>query len=109
MVRAHKLLVAQRTGESLLAGVCAEVTLKLVRACETLPAEEPVADEGPLAGVPAEVGLQVGALVVDLSTAGDVARVDALLAEVERSSRAEPLRLGAVGTVARGASRVPPL
>jgi hypothetical protein len=73
VVAAHEALVAYGTGEALLARVRAEVSLHLVRSCESFAAEEPVADERPLARVPAEVRLEVRRLFVDLAAAGDVA------------------------------------
>lgn len=51
------------------------VPLQLVRAREALSAKEPLANEGPLAGVPAQVGSQVGRLPVHLVAARYVADV----------------------------------
>jgi len=107
VVGPHEPLVADGAGEPLLAGVGPKVALQLVGPGEPLAAEEPVADEGPLAGVPPQVGLQVGRFPVDLAAARDVTAVNVALAEVG-SGRAEPLGLLAVGTVARGAARVAP-
>ena len=58
------------------------MSLKLVRAGEPLPAEEPVADKGSLPCVPSQMCLQVGGLAVDLAAAGDVATVDVSLPEM---------------------------
>lgn len=85
-----------------------EVSLQLVTPGEPLAAEQPVADEGPLARVPPQVRLEVRRLAVDLAAAGDVTAVDVLLAEVD-AGRAQPLRLLAVRAVAGRAARVPPL
>uniref|UniRef100_M3YR70 Uncharacterized protein n=1 Tax=Mustela putorius furo TaxID=9669 RepID=M3YR70_MUSPF len=104
VVAAHEALVAHRTGEALLAGVSPQVPLQLVRAREAFAAEEPVAHEGPLARVPAQVRLQVRRLPVHLAAARDVAAVQALAPQA-RSGRAQPLRLLAVGAVAGGAVR----
>lgn len=81
VVTTREALAAQWAGELLLARVRADVALQLVGAREALAAEEPVADEGPLASVPAQVGLQVGGLAVHLAAAGDVAAVHGLLAK----------------------------
>lgn len=55
VVAPHEPLAAVGTGEALLPGVCPQVPLQLVGACETFPAEEPVAHKRPLSGVPAKV------------------------------------------------------
>lgn len=78
VVAAHEALVAHRAREPFLAGVRAQVSLQLVGASEAFPAEKPVADERPLAGVPPQVRLQVGRLPVHLPAAGDVAAVESL-------------------------------
>ena len=57
VVGAHEALVAHRAGEALLAGVRAQVALQLVGAREAFAAEEPIADERPLARVPTKMGL----------------------------------------------------
>ncbi len=75
VVGAHELLVAVRALESLLSRVGAPVPLQLVRAREALATVEPVADEGPLAAVPPEVGAKVRRLAVHLAAAGNVADV----------------------------------
>ena len=49
--------------------------LQLVGAREALAAEQPVADERPLAGMPPEVRLQVARLPVHLAAAGYVAAI----------------------------------
>ena len=108
VVGAHEPLVADRAGEPLLSGVRAQMALELVGARETLPAEEPVADKGPLAGVPTKMGLQVGRLSVDLATARDVAVVNVFFAQ-RGGSRPKTFQLLAVGTVAGGAASVPSL
>lgn len=59
--------------------VCPPVSLQLVAPGEPLAAEDPVADEGPLAGVPAQVGPQVGRLAVHLAAALHVTDVLLLL------------------------------
>ncbi len=90
---------ARAAAEALGAGVRLQVALQLVRAREALAAEQPVADEGPVAAVPAQVRLEVRRLHVGFPAAGDVAVVQvlALVAGV-------PQRLGAqaVGTAAGG-------
>lgn len=106
MIGSHESLVANRTRESLLAGVGPQVALELVGAGETFAAEEPVADEGPFAGVPTEMGLQVGGFAVDLAAAGDVATVDVLLAQVDAGG-AETFRLLAIGAIASRSTCVP--
>ncbi len=76
----------------------AHVPLQFVRAGETLPAEQPVANKGPLASVPAQVGFEVGGLAVDLPTAWDVAAVNRFLPQ-GCSRGPQPLQLLAVGAV----------
>lgn len=51
------------------------VPLQLVAACETFPAEHPVADEGPLAGVQPHVSSEQRRFPERLLAAGDVADV----------------------------------
>lgn len=104
VVAPSKALIAKQTGEFLFPRVGAHVTLQLVRASEALPAEEPVAHEGPLARVPAQVSLQVRGLAVDLSAAGNVAAVHRLLAQ-GCGGRPESLQLLAVWAVAGGSTR----
>lgn len=105
VVGSHEPFVADGTGEPLLSGVCPEVSLEFVRAREAFSAEQPVADEGPLTGVPPQVGLQVGGFSVDFPTPGYVAAVNVPLAKVS-SGGTEPLGLLAVWAVARGPARV---
>lgn len=62
--------------------MCSPVSLQLVTPGEPLATEDPVTDEGPLAGVPAQVGPQVGRLAVHLPTALHVAYVLLLLCGV---------------------------
>ena len=107
VVAPHKALVAHGTREPLLAGVRAQVSLQLVRPREPLAAEEPVAHERPLAGVPPQVRLQVRRLAVHLAAPGDVAAVQSLPAQAGPGGP-QPLRLLAVGTVTRGPAGVPP-
>ena len=105
MVRSHESFITDGTCKPFFAGVRAQVSLKLVRSGEALAAEEPIADEGPLAGVPPQVRLQVRRLPVDLAAAGNVTAVDVLL-QTGRSRRAQPLRLLTVRTVAGGPAGV---
>lgn len=55
------------------------MSLQLVTPGEPLATEDPVADERPLAGVPAQVGPQMGRLAVHLTAALHVADVLFLL------------------------------
>lgn len=73
MIAPHEFLAARRTSESLFPGVNAKVSLELVAPCETLAAEQPVADERPFAGVPSEMRLEMRSLAVDLAASGYVA------------------------------------
>lgn len=75
MVAAHETLVADGAGEALLSGVGAEVPLELIGAGEPLTAEEPIANEGSLPRVPAQVSLQMRRLAVYFAAAGDMAAV----------------------------------
>ena len=105
VVAAHEALVAHRAGEALLAGVGPKVPLKLIGAREALAAEEPVAHEGPLARVPAQMRFEVRRLAVHLAATRDMAAVQALAPQA-RPGRAQTLRLLAVGAVAGGAAGV---
>ena len=62
--------------------VCSPVSLQLVAPGEPLATEDPVTDEWPLSGVPAQVGPQVGRLSVHLRAAFHVADVLLLLCGV---------------------------
>lgn len=105
VVGAHEALVARGAREPLLARVSPQVALQLVGAREALAAEEPVTDEGPLAGVPTQVSLEVRGLVVHLPAPRDVAAVDVALPQVLPGG-AQAVSLVAVGAVARGPARV---
>ena len=105
VIGAHESLVANRAGEPFLSRVCPQVTLELVRSCESFAAEKPIADERTLARVPAQMGLQMGRLAVDFAASGDVATVDVALAQMS-ASRAQTIRLLAVGAGASSSSRV---
>ncbi|CAD6234388.1 GSCOCG00001879001-RA-CDS [Cotesia congregata] len=59
MVAAHEPLVADRAGESLFSGVGSKVPLQLIRTCEPLATEKPVANKRSLTSVPPQVGLQM--------------------------------------------------
>jgi hypothetical protein len=67
--------MALRAHISLLAGVGAPMALQLVRARETLAAIRPVADEGALAAVPAQMRAQVRRFPIDLVAVWHVADV----------------------------------
>ena len=75
VVRPREPFGALAADEPLLPGVNAQVALQLVGSSERLAAKDPAAGEGPHAGVPAQMGLQVGRLAVDLAAAGHVAHV----------------------------------
>uniref|UniRef100_A0A182JIU3 Uncharacterized protein n=1 Tax=Anopheles atroparvus TaxID=41427 RepID=A0A182JIU3_ANOAO len=91
--------------EAFFSCVRAEVTLQLVGTREPLSAEQPLALEWPLAGVPPEVRLQVARLPVDLLAAGDVANVLPLTLLVRAHHRRQPRQLvDAVRTGAAGAT-----
>lgn len=62
-----------------------KVALQFIRACESLAAEEPVADEGPVPTVPSQVSLQMRGLGVGFAAAGDVAVVHVLPPAVIRA------------------------
>lgn len=62
--------------------VCPPVSLELVTSGKPLATEDPVADEGPLAGVPAQVGPQVGRLAINLAASFHVTDVLFLLRRV---------------------------
>lgn len=73
--------------------------LEFVRPGEALAAEQPVTDEGPLAGVPAQMRLQVRRLLVHFAALWDVTDVQSLFPELQ------PAAVGlAVGTFAAAAA-----
>jgi len=109
VVGAHEPLGADGADESLLARVRPNVPLQLVRSREAFTAEQPVAEERPFSGVPAQVRFEVRRLVVDLAAAGHVAAVHGSLAQLQRRGRTQTVGLLAVGTVARAAARVAPV
>lgn len=99
VVAPHESLAALLATEALLSGVGAKVPLKLVGAGEALTAEEPVTDEGPLSGVPAQMCLQVRRLLVHFAALRDVADVQSLFPKLQ------PPAVGlAVGTLAAAAA-----
>lgn len=59
VVAAHEDPAADGAGEFLGAGVGLEMALQLIRTREALAAEEPVAHEGTVAAMPAQMRLQV--------------------------------------------------
>lgn len=59
--------------------VCSSVSLQLITPGKPLSTEDPVADERPLAGVPAQVSPQVRRLAVNFTTTLHVADVLLLL------------------------------
>lgn len=105
VVAPHEPLAALLAAEALLSGVRAEVPLKLIGPGEALPTEEPVADEGPLPGVPAQMRLQVGGLLVHFPTLGDVADVKSLLSELQPSAVRLAVGALAAAAAARGAQQ----
>jgi len=84
MVATHEPLAAASAREPLLTGVRLEVALQLVGARERFATEQPRAGERALAGVPAQVRLEVRRLAVDLGAAGHVADVLATSAGRQR-------------------------
>lgn len=105
VVAPHEPLAALLAPEALLSGVRAEVPLELVGPGEALPAEEPVADEGPLPGVPAQVRLQVRGLLVHFPALGDVADVKSLLSELQPAAVGLAVGALAAAAAARGAEQ----
>lgn len=79
--------------------------LELVGARESLAAEQPVAHERPLAGVPTKMRLQMARLAVHLAASRDVATVNVLLAQVHAGG-AEALCLLAVRAITGGAAGI---
>lgn len=80
MIGPHEPFITHRTCESFLTRVRAEVPLELIGPREPLPAEQPVADERPLARVPSQVRLQMRRLPVDFAASRYMTAVDVLLA-----------------------------
>ena len=68
VIGAHESLVANRAGEPFLSRVCPQVTLELVRSCESFPAEKPIADERTLARVRSDVDLKSRVAAKDFAT-----------------------------------------
>lgn len=75
VVAAHKAPQALSTLEALFPCVGALVSLQFIRAREALATKEPLANEGPLAGVPAQVGPQVRRFPIDFMAARYVAHM----------------------------------
>lgn len=94
VVAAHEPLVTDRAGKALLSSVRPEVASQFIRASKLLATCGPVAREGALPSVAANVGLQVGALSVGF--AASLPRTDVGLSTL----KAYPLRLH-FGMVAR--------
>ena len=107
VVGPHEPLVADGAGEPLLAGVCSKVSLKFVGPCETFTAEQPVANEGPLPGVPPQVGFQVRRLAVDLAAPRNVATVNVSFSKVS-SGGSETFGFLAIWAVTGGPAGVSP-
>lgn len=105
VVAASKLLVADGTGESLVTRMSPHVSLQFIGAGESLPAEQPIADEWTLTCVPVQVRLQVRCLAVDLAAARDVAAVLVQLAYLFAGGAPDAICLLAVRTFARGSRR----
>lgn len=78
VVAPHEALLTLAALEAFVSCVCARVPLQLVAARESLPAENPVADEGPLSGVEAHVSPEQRRLPEGFLAAGDVADVFSL-------------------------------
>lgn len=106
VVVAHEHSRAQRAAELLGAGVRLQMALQFIGPRESFPAEEPVADERPVAAVPPQVCLQVRGLGVGLATAGNVAVVHVLSPAVV-GALAQLLGVDAVGAAAQGLARTP--
>lgn len=68
MVGSHESFGANGACETFFTGMGSEVTLKFIGSGEAFAAEEPITDKGTFAGVPTEMGLQVGGLTVDFVT-----------------------------------------
>jgi len=120
VIAARELLGANGAGVWAVIGVRPAVPLQFVGAREALAAGE--AEEGPFAGVPPQVGLQVGGLAVQPLAAGNVA--DVLLATAlvgthnrrqsahlvravgARAANGAPLQLGLEGDVVEVEARI---
>lgn len=79
VVAPHEPLGALYAHKLLLPCVCPPVSLQLVAPGEPLPTEHPVADEGSLSAVPAQVSSEMRRLPVNLPAAHDVADMLLLL------------------------------
>lgn len=105
MIAAHEAFIANWTSETFLTGVSAQMPLQFIGTSESFAAEEPIANEWSLTGVPSEMGFQMARLAVDLTTARDMAIVCILLAQMN-SGRSKTFGLLTIRAIACGASRV---
>lgn len=105
MVAAGELLGADGAGIGTIVGVCPAMSLQFIRSGESLPTSE--TEEGTFAGVPSEVGLQMGGLAVEPFAAGYVADVLLATALIRTDDRGQAAHL--VGAVGARAPHRPPL
>lgn len=98
MIATGKTLAAKETREFFLPRVGTDVPFQLVGTGEPFAAEKPVADEGTLARVPAQVGLQVGRFAVHLPASRNVAAMNWLSSGSSRTP--QTLQLLAIRTIA---------
>lgn len=104
VIIAHENAGAQSTAELLGPSVCLQVALQFIGAGEALAAEEPVADEGAVSTVPAQVGFQMRGLGVCFATAWDVTVVHVLPSAIV-STLAQLLSMNTVGAPTHSLSR----
>lgn len=95
MVASHESLAALGAYESLLACVCAEMPLQLVRSRERLPAEKPVAHEGSLACVPTQMSFEMRGLAIDFTATRNVTNMLSLFGGLARNGRVKTVRASA--------------
>lgn len=107
MVAPHEPLPARRAGEPLLPRVGTKMTLQLVAPGEPLAAEQPVADERPLARVPSQMRLQMRRLPVHFAASRHVAHVLPLPVHTELPTSIVRLAVRAPASYALPPARFP--
>ena len=107
VVTSHKSLVANRTREPFLPGVCAQMSLELIGAREPLATKEPIAHKRSLTCVPSQVSFKMRRFPINFTTSWNVTAMETLPPEAG-PRRAQPLCLLTVRAVARRSSRVAP-
>lgn len=107
VVAPHEPLPARGAGEPLLPRVRTKMTLQLVAPGEPFAAEQPVADERPLARVPSQMRLQMRGLPVHFAASRHVAHVLPLPVHTELATPIVRLAVRAPASYALPPARFP--